>query len=119
MRSETYDSCPAIRERPRNCPDLAGMRYGTLTVVGYHVPGTAHAHRANAGKGNPLWVVRCDCGAFETRPAKIIRLKVEERSASGCCSRCHARRVRERALERGADATMIAKAEPTNIERGA
>lgn len=92
MAFETYDKCPALGTRPRNCRDMMGLRYGTLTVVGYHVSGSAHQRKANAGKGNPLWVMMCDCGAFTVRPARAIRQKIEEDNRSGCCGRCHQRR---------------------------
>ena len=89
---ETFARCPAIGERPRNCPDLTGMRFGTLSVVGYHVGGSAHSRKGQSGRGNPLWVVMCDCGLFELRPARSIRVRVADDHGTSCCRECHAKR---------------------------
>lgn len=43
--------------------DLTGKRVGRLTVVG--------KHSSNKSKG-AIWLVRCDCGDYETRSSKSI-----------------------------------------------
>lgn len=59
--NEHWDYPPPMKRPPKHAPQLVGMRCGRLTVVGMH------ATRLGA------WVVRCDCGDYETRRAKAIR----------------------------------------------
>lgn len=56
-----FEVCPPLRKIPWNAPKLVGMRNGRLTVVGLYADGIS------------AWVVRCDCGDYETRTAKAIR----------------------------------------------
>lgn len=64
---------PDTRPVEHGTPDLKGRRFGRLVVYG------RHAH-------NNSWVVRCDCGAFETRRHRTLtRGKVDP---ARMCSEC-------------------------------
>jgi len=52
------------RVRP-NEPDLTGIKFGRFVVLG--------ALAQKAGANGRAWVVRCECGTYETRRAKAIR----------------------------------------------
>ena len=56
-----WDIKPPLRPLPKDAPKLVGVSFGRFTVVGLF------------NEGNGVWVVRCVCGAFETRRAKAIR----------------------------------------------
>lgn len=68
-----WENPPPMRALTANIPDFRGKRVGRFTVVGLY---------AGAPK---LWVVRCACGAYETRRAKSLRnpLNIDD-----CCQLC-------------------------------
>jgi hypothetical protein len=72
-----WETPPPMRPVPLNGSVLAariiGRKFGRLTVIGLH------ATVANS------WVVRCDCGDYETRKYKALRnpLNVDDK-----CRRC-------------------------------
>lgn len=51
---------PPMRPPSPDTPKLVGVRFGQLTVMG--------RHRHKSG----YWVVRCDCGSYETRRTKSV-----------------------------------------------
>lgn len=76
------DAPPKMRPIPdrsfATCSDMLGRRQGRLTVIGL------------AAEYNPSkparWVVRCDCGDYETRNARAIR---NELNSEDRCQKCH------------------------------
>lgn len=58
--------------------DLTGMSFGRLTVVGL---------AALASKGPARWVVRCACGSYSHRKAKVLQSPEAHRTAK-MCKRC-------------------------------
>jgi hypothetical protein len=63
---EHWDTAPPLPVRPHNVEDLTGIQFGRLTVVGWYAPA------AGSDKGTK-WLVRCACGDFEVRRAKVIK----------------------------------------------
>jgi hypothetical protein len=59
--------------------DLTGQRFGRLCVAG------PSAQWKSTAKG-VAWVVRCDCGYFETRRTKSLKAGVGD--AASMCSHC-------------------------------
>ena len=68
-----WDAQPSLRPVPNDAPKLAGIKFGRFIVLGLY------------NEGNGLWVVRCTCGAFETRKAKSIRNPANK---NDCCDNC-------------------------------
>jgi len=56
-----WDAQPPIRKPPICAPNLVGIKFGRFVVLGMSAD--------IAGS----WIVRCDCGDYETRKAKAIR----------------------------------------------
>lgn len=86
---------PPCGVRPAHAPDLVGCRVGRLTVVGYYDKGSKNG-------GGSRWVVRCTCGAYETRRSKAIRNPRprddgEEQACFKCETLIHARRIQSAA----------------------
>ena len=50
-----------MKEPSLNAPPLVGVRFGRFVVVGLHA------------EIRGAWVVRCDCGDYETRRSRAIR----------------------------------------------
>lgn len=77
-----FDAPPAV-VHPSNYPaersfeDLRGRQFGRFTVFGY------------LGKRNPkdkgLWLVRCVCGAYESRSARAVR---NPNNCNDACKHC-------------------------------
>lgn len=65
-----------MMQPPPDAPQVVGLRFGRLRVVGYGGTG------ANGAK----WVVRCDCGAFEHRRLAALKRSTVERP--GMCFHC-------------------------------
>lgn len=70
------------KERPPTVPylgprhtDLTGIRFGHFTVIGVYQRQKERAggKRRNAKTKGASWLVRCACGAYETRKAKSIK----------------------------------------------
>ena len=61
-----WDVCPALKSPAPGQPDHTGKRHGRFRVMG--VLDAPQRGR----KGGAAWVVRCDCGAFETRRNKCL-----------------------------------------------
>jgi hypothetical protein len=59
-----WKTCPEIRNQINNQNDLTGSTFGRLVVVGSWADN--HSSRKS-------WVVRCSCGCFELRRAKVIK----------------------------------------------
>jgi len=60
---------------PPNAVDLAGERFGRLSVVRYH--------RSKKAKGSQ-WLVRCVCGDFELRSTRALRSDAEDLACQDC-----------------------------------
>lgn len=56
---------------PKFCVDLAGVKIGNMTVIGYSHPKRTGTGK-RAGKGS-LWVVKCVCGNYEYRNSRVIK----------------------------------------------
>lgn len=56
---------PKMRKVKEGCCDLAGTKFGRLTVIGLS------AHKNNQKK--KLWVCRCQCGDYELRTPRAIK----------------------------------------------
>lgn len=70
-----WDTCPPLKEVAHpDAPKLHGQRFGRLTAIGWHAD------------GHSRWVVRCDCGAYETRSTKALRNP--QGYPNKMCSRC-------------------------------
>jgi len=63
-----------VKEYPKNNPhpDLTGRRCGWLTVVGLLDREKVYSFPRRASKRGAPWVVRCVCGAYETRRRKAL-----------------------------------------------
>lgn len=55
-----WDVPPPTKPLSPDTPNLVGVRFGQLTVVGRY------------RDKNGYWAVRCDCGAYETRRSKSV-----------------------------------------------
>lgn len=60
--AKSYDAPPRVSRWTQRTGDLTGTRYGRITVLGL----------LRAKKHWSLWLVRCDCGAYEDRTAGSI-----------------------------------------------
>lgn len=60
-----------------SCPNLVGLKVGKLTVIGMA------AKRTSDGAA---WVVRCVCGYYETRKARVLRRP--DYVAEAMCDEC-------------------------------
>lgn len=78
----------ALQRNATGFVDLTGVRTGRLVVVGLLPKG----NRRKGAVG--VWVVRCDCGDFETRKSKVLK----QRRADDCCSRCQYNRALKEGL---------------------
>lgn len=74
-----WKTSPPLRRIPKDTPDLTGIKFGQLTVVGLYAVGT--------GKYG-LWIVRCACGDYETRKARSIKTQSAKDDSTACCSQC-------------------------------
>lgn len=72
-----WDAPPEMRPIPENAPDLIGVKFGRLTVIGLHAG-------MNSSNG-ATWVVRCVCGTYEPRKAKAIRNPKNSKDACHSC----------------------------------
>jgi len=68
-----WENQPLLREPTGEDRDLIGFRWGRLIALGYLAE--------DPGK---LWVVRCDCGRYETRRNKSLK----RASPVDCCQQC-------------------------------
>jgi hypothetical protein len=65
--------------------NFTGMRLGKLRVIGLG----AFRSTSQSGSKPTRWVVRCDCGYYEHRRTRTLRIALESRGAdTGCCQRC-------------------------------
>lgn len=84
-----WDAPPPTKPVP-DCPSakgFVGIKFGRLTVVGLYAGEVSKKEGAR-------WVVRCACGAYETRRAKAIRNPI---NAHDRCSHCeYLERLRRR-----------------------
>lgn len=68
------------RRVPHGTTDRTGARFGRLVVIGLHL-------RSNDDRGRwsrDAWVVRCDCGTYETRRSETVDAARED----ACCADC-------------------------------
>lgn len=77
-----WDAPPSMRPIPRGVPNLVGVKFGRLTVVGLF---TEAASNGTGAKGIALWVVRCSCGSYETRRGKSVR---NPNNSVDACDKC-------------------------------
>jgi hypothetical protein len=66
---------PAESPLPPTVADLAGERFGRLSVVRYH--------RSKKAKG-AQWLVRCVCGDYELRSTRALRTAAEDPACHDC-----------------------------------
>jgi hypothetical protein len=83
--------------------DLTGIKFGRFTVVGY------------LRDMRKRWLVRCVCGAFESRTAKAIRNPKNEEDRCQICR--HTAHLRKRGSSFGA-ATLDAISEKRPVQKG-
>lgn len=79
----SWDAQPELRQIPKNKPgfvDLSNRQFSRLRVVGLST-----LKRNN--KGGVKWVVRCQCGTYETRTQRAI-LRWSEEMTFDACGRC-------------------------------
>jgi len=84
----TWDGPPRMKPVPPCLEDLTDERRGSLVVKGLLDKSEL------SGGAKASWVVRCDCGGWETRSTKALRSGKEP---NDCCVRC--RTVVQRARE--------------------
>ena len=85
--------------------DLSGMKFGRLTVLGIaaEIPSKTNGQR---------WVVRCVCGAHETRKAKAIKSAasgVRDEHNSMMCAWCANNQRLQRGLHNQKKASHVAR----------
>lgn len=73
-----WDIKPDTRKIPNGMLDLTGVRSGRMVCVGL-----APEKR---GGNKAAWIVRCDCGMYESRTAKALRS--EQYSWRNMCTQC-------------------------------
>lgn len=80
-----WETCPPLRPVPdeKSLVNLIGRQIGKLTVVG--VWAERPTKKAGRKKGKTIWIVRCQCGHYETRRAKSIN---NPRNKDDCCDLC-------------------------------
>lgn len=79
-----WEACPKLGRRPQDVEDLSGQSLGRFTVVGF----LRMTHKG------PSWVVRCACGAYETRQHRAIKRQADTFFG---CRKCHREKyVRDR-----------------------
>lgn len=76
--------CPPLAGPPPSGIDLTGQVKGRLTVIGLML-------KPPKPKKKGKWVVRCSCGAFETRSAKALSSK-DNVSIDDRCQKCQLER---------------------------
>lgn len=69
------DAPPAAEQMPQNMADIAGLRRGRMVAVQY---------QGRSAKKRHLWLMRCDCGMYETRQSE----KWAASEGVDCCQRC-------------------------------
>lgn len=62
---------------PRDAPDLTGVRYGRMTVLGMSEKG---------GKKGARWVVRCLCGTYSLRTTRAVKSPLNR---GDMCAECN------------------------------
>lgn len=62
--------------------DISGQRFGQLVVMGL---GPKRPNSKCGKRKAAVWVVRCDCGAYEHRRVRSLREGTED---DLCCSHC-------------------------------
>lgn len=70
------DTPPPMGPIPDLAPRLIGVKFGRFTVIGWCA--------TQGSKGN--WVVRCVCGAYETRTTRAVRNP--KNATVDCCAQC-------------------------------
>ncbi|WP_152381853.1 hypothetical protein [Paenibacillus brasilensis] len=85
LKYKTKKSCGCLRRKsPPNMIDIAGNRYGMLTVI---------ARAGRTDKDNATWLCRCDCG--KEIPVNGTTLRRGEAVSCGCQRPEQARKARE------------------------
>ena len=57
----------AIHPPPKTVKDLTNVRFGKFVVIGFLTK-----RRKKNGTDKKIWLVKCDCGRYETRRSKAI-----------------------------------------------
>lgn len=70
---------PPMKAIPSDTPDLRGKKFGRMTVIGM---------LAEKRSGGAAWVVRCVCGIYETRKARVICRPAIEGQEEEACFQC-------------------------------
>lgn len=85
LKHKTKKSCGCLRRKsPPNMIDIAGNRYGMLTVI---------ARAGSTNKDNATWLCRCDCG--KEIPVNGTTLRRGQAVSCGCQRPEQARKARE------------------------
>jgi hypothetical protein len=86
----SWDGPPRMKPVPKDAPNFIGHRLGSLVVKGL-------LDKSEVGGGKrAAWVVRCDCGMWETRSSKALR---EANEPNDCCVHCRTVLERKRHAE--------------------
>lgn len=77
-----FDAPPTVMPKSKHpladsFVDLTGRKYGRFTVIGFY--GTRNKKR------KALWLVRCACGDYEVRQARVIKSAADP---DACCTYC-------------------------------
>jgi hypothetical protein len=73
---------------PAGAADLTGLRTGRLVIIGYH---------SRRKKNGRMWVVRCQCGAYEVRKASKLTAERPPGAPELTCMDCEALRHAQQA----------------------
>jgi hypothetical protein len=73
-----WDAPPKCEPLPKGVTDLSGFKIGRLVVARYFT-----SHR----KTGSIWLVRCACGAYETRRTNALE---NPNNTDDCCNKCRA-----------------------------
>ena len=89
-----WDAPPKCKKRPDDQIDKSGTTFGRLTVISYF---------GAKSDGSSQWLVRCSCGAYETRTGKAVENKNNCDDACVKCRSALAIKKRYSVVQRGKD----------------
>lgn len=85
--NQLWNAPPVTIKPPRNIEDITGQVRGSMTIIGY-------LYRIlSGGYGKHLWLVRCECGTYESRVGKVWRKGLRENKPERGCFHCNNHRV--------------------------
>lgn len=101
----TLDAPPRMRPPPPNAPDLVGLQFGRLRIVGL------------SAELNGRWVVRCVCGKYEFRSARAARGEHAELDACSYCQHLDKLKHQDRIRQFGAERASAMQEEERLLKR--